>query len=40
MIDGVSMFVYQRTFQFEFWTGMRAPIEVMKKAVFNALLNL
>jgi len=36
-IDGVSMFVYQGVFQFELWTGMRAPVEVMKKAVLNAL---
>jgi shikimate dehydrogenase len=36
-IDGVSMFVYQGTFQFELWTGMRAPVEIMKKAVLNAL---
>jgi shikimate dehydrogenase len=37
IIDGVSMFVYQGAFQFELWTGMRAPVEVMKKAVLNAL---
>jgi len=36
-VDGVSMFVYQGAFQFELWTGKRAPIEVMKKAVLNAL---
>ncbi|MBW2406213.1 MAG: shikimate dehydrogenase [Deltaproteobacteria bacterium] len=37
-IDGVSMFVYQGAFQFELWTGMKAPVEVMKKAVLNALV--
>jgi shikimate dehydrogenase len=37
IIDGVSMFVYQGAFQFELWTGMKAPIEVMKKAVLDAL---
>jgi shikimate dehydrogenase len=36
-IDGVSMFVYQGAFQFELWTGKKAPVEVMKKAVLNAL---
>jgi len=36
-IDGVSMFVYQGTFQLELWTGMKAPVEVMRKAVLNAL---
>lgn len=37
IIDGVSMFVCQGAFQFELWTGMKAPVEVMKKAVLNAL---
>ncbi len=37
IIDGVSMFVYQGAFQFELWTGMKAPVDVMKKAVLNAL---
>ena len=36
-IDGVSMFVYQGAFQLELWTGMRAPVEVMRKAVLTAL---
>ncbi len=36
-IDGVSMFVCQGAFQFELWTGKKAPVEVMRKAVFNAL---
>jgi shikimate dehydrogenase len=36
-IDGVSMFVYQGAFQLEWWTGMKAPVEVMKKAVLNVL---
>jgi len=36
-IDGVSMFVYQGTFQLELWTGMKAPVEVMRKTVLNAL---
>jgi shikimate dehydrogenase len=36
-IDGVSMFVYQGAFQLELWTGMTAPVEVMRKAVLTAL---
>ena len=36
-IDGVSMFVYQGAFQLELWTGMKAPVEVMRKAVLTAL---
>ncbi|MFO7667369.1 MAG: shikimate dehydrogenase [Desulfobacterales bacterium] len=37
-IDGVSMFVYQGAFQFELWTGIKAPVDVMKKAVLEALI--
>jgi len=36
-IDGVSMFVYQGAAQFELWTGKKAPIDLMRKAVLNAL---
>jgi len=36
-IDGVSMFVHQGAFQFELWTGIKAPVDVMKNAVMNAL---
>ena len=35
--NGVSMFVYQGAFQFELWTGKEAPVQVMKKAVLDAL---
>jgi shikimate dehydrogenase len=37
IVDGVSMFVYQGAFQFELWTKMKAPVDVMKKAVLSAL---
>ncbi len=37
IIDGVSMFVYQGAFQFELWTGEKAPIEIMKNAVLDRL---
>jgi len=36
-IDGVAMFVYQGAFQFELWTGIKAPVDIMKKAVMDAL---
>lgn len=37
-IDGVSMFVYQGAFQFELWTGIKAPVDIMKKAVLDVLI--
>jgi shikimate dehydrogenase len=36
-VDGVAMFVYQGAFQFKLWTGMEAPIETMRRAVYAAL---
>ena len=36
-IQGLPMFVYQGAFQFELWTGMQAPVEVMESAVREAL---
>ncbi len=36
-VDGVSMFVFQGVFQFELWTGKKAPVDVMRKAVLDAL---
>jgi shikimate dehydrogenase len=36
-IQGLPMFVYQGAFQFELWTGMQAPVEVMEAAVSEAL---
>jgi shikimate dehydrogenase len=36
-ISGVDMLVYQGALAFEEWTGCRAPIEVMKKAVLSKL---
>jgi shikimate dehydrogenase len=36
-VDGVSMFVYQGAFQFELWTGEKAPIDIMTKTVLDAL---
>lgn len=37
IIDGLSMFVYQGAFQFEQWTKLEAPVNVMRTAVLKAL---
>jgi shikimate dehydrogenase len=36
-IDGLAMFVNQGAFQFELWTGEKAPLPVMRTAVAAAL---
>jgi 3-dehydroquinate dehydratase / shikimate dehydrogenase len=37
-VSGVEMFVAQGTAQWEIWTGERAPVEAMRRAVLRALL--
>jgi shikimate dehydrogenase len=37
-IDGLSMFVYQGVRQFELWTGLEAPVEIMRMAVEAELM--
>jgi shikimate dehydrogenase len=37
-IDGVSMFVRQGVRQFELWTGLAAPVEIMRMAVEAELM--
>jgi shikimate dehydrogenase len=37
IINGVDMFVFQGAQQFELWTGKKAPVEGMRKAVIEAL---
>ena len=37
-VSGVEMFLAQGTAQWEIWTGERAPVEVMRRAVLAALL--
>jgi shikimate dehydrogenase len=32
-IDGLSMFVHQGARQFELWTGLAAPVDIMRMAV-------
>ena len=36
-VDGMSMFIYQGAFQFELWTGQKAPVEIMKHVVLSEL---
>jgi shikimate dehydrogenase len=36
-VDGVSMFVYQGVSQFESWTGVKAPVDLMRRTVLTAL---
>jgi shikimate dehydrogenase len=37
-IDGLEMFIRQGARQFELWTGMPAPVEVMRMAVEAELM--
>ena len=39
VISGVEMLIYQGAASYEIWTGRSAPIEVMRKAALNKLLN-
>jgi shikimate dehydrogenase len=36
-VNGVDMFVFQGAQQFKLWTGQKAPVEVMRRAVLNCL---
>ena len=36
-INGADMFVFQGAKQFELWTGQKAPVDVMRTAVLEAL---
>ncbi|MBS1239267.1 MAG: aroE [Deltaproteobacteria bacterium] len=36
-IDGLSMFVYQGARQFELWTGISAPMDIMRMAAETEL---
>jgi len=37
VVYGIDMLVYQGAEAFKIWTGLDAPIDVMKKAAFSAL---
>ncbi|BCG58182.1 shikimate dehydrogenase [Paenibacillus sp. URB8-2] len=34
---GVGMFIYQGAYALEYWTGMPAPVDVMREALMNSL---
>ena len=36
-IDGLAMFVNQGARQFEWWTGRKAPVDIMRQAVIENL---
>ncbi|GAB6094520.1 shikimate dehydrogenase [Desulfatiferula olefinivorans] len=36
-VDGLAMFVYQGVSQFESWTGKKAPVDLMRRVVYEAL---
>jgi shikimate dehydrogenase len=36
-INGLEMLLYQGVAQFELWTGRDAPIEVMRRALLEAV---
>lgn len=38
IIDGLQMLIHQGTAQFELWTGLPAPVEVMSRAAYEALV--
>jgi shikimate dehydrogenase len=39
IIDGVAMFVHQGAAQFELWTSLKAPVDIMRKVVLEKLLD-
>ena len=36
-IDGLQMLIHQATAQFELWTGLESPLEVLARAAYEAL---
>jgi shikimate dehydrogenase len=37
IVDGLGMLLYQGAAQFEIWTGMRPPLDIMRQALENEL---
>lgn len=35
LINGLEMLLYQGVAQFELWTGLKAPVEIMKKVLYR-----
>ena len=36
-INGLAMLLYQGAAQFELWTGLQAPVEVMRQSLLTSL---
>ncbi|MCM8784628.1 MAG: shikimate dehydrogenase [Candidatus Omnitrophica bacterium] len=36
-LDGISMLVYQGAISFEIWTGKKAPVDIMKRAIYEKI---
>ncbi|MCM8818649.1 MAG: shikimate dehydrogenase [Candidatus Omnitrophica bacterium] len=36
-LDGISMLIYQGAISFEIWTSKKAPIDIMKKAIYKKI---
>lgn len=36
-ISGISMFVFQAALQFELWTGVKAPLDIMQRSLLEAM---
>ena len=36
-LNGLEMLLYQGVAQFEMWTGEKAPVEIMRKALLEAI---
>jgi len=39
IINGLDMLVFQGAISFEIWTDKEAPIDIMKEACLNKLMN-
>ncbi len=39
IIDGTEMLLYQGAMSFEIWTGKKAPLNIMREALYNAQKN-
>ena len=37
-VNGLAMLLYQGAAQFELWTGLQAPVEVMRQSLLTSLV--